>query len=216
MTGMCAPMTPVTVREPARILLTRHPVTTASTVTEPTPAAAGPVPYTREAPAPRRSATPARRQRTAALLLRGRPVPMTGMCAPMTPVTVREPAHIQIIIARVMMAFSAMVPISATEEAVLSMRETPVRGRSATPARRQRTAALPLRGRPVPMTGMCAPMTPVTVREPARILPTRHPVTTASTVTEPTPAAAGPVPCTREAPVRDGVQHLPGGNGQLL
>ena len=63
MTVMCVPMTPVTVREAAHIPTTPHPVMTGSTVTAPTPAAAGPVPCMREAPAPRRSATPARRQR---------------------------------------------------------------------------------------------------------------------------------------------------------
>ena len=72
MTGMCARMTPVTVREPAHIRLTRHPVMTASTVTAPTPAAAEAAQSIREARAPRRSATPARRQRTAALPLQVR------------------------------------------------------------------------------------------------------------------------------------------------
>ena len=84
-----------------------------------------------------------------------------------------------------------------------STRATRVRGRSATPARKIRTAALTRQERPVRMTGMCVRMTPVTERGPVCILITRHPVMTASTVTVRTPAAAVPVRYTRETPVRE-------------
>ena len=128
MTGMCVRMTPVTVREAVRILLTPHPVTTASTVTVPTPAAAGPVPCTQEAPAPRRSATPARRQRTAALILQARPVPMTVMCVRMTPVTVREPVHILLTPHPVTTASTVTVLTPAAAGPVPCMREDPCPG----------------------------------------------------------------------------------------
>ena len=62
---------------------------TDSTVMVPTPAAAGAA-CMREVPVPRRCATTARRQPTAASIPREPSVPMTVMCARMTPVTVGE------------------------------------------------------------------------------------------------------------------------------